>query len=50
MKKNKKKIISTDYFFEALYLKVKVFLFSILPTKLATLKVLAIVSWFKDIN
>ncbi len=50
MKNNKKNIISTDYFFEALYQKVKALLFSYLPSKLATLKVLAIVSWFKDIN
>ena len=50
MKKSKKNIISTDYFFEALYRKAKGFLFSTLPTKLATLKILAIVSWFKDIN
>tara|TARA_R110002049_G_scaffold23117_7_gene81906 strand:- start:255 stop:407 length:153 start_codon:yes stop_codon:yes gene_type:complete len=50
MKKNKKYKMSTDYFFEALFIKMKQFLFSNLPSKLATLKVLAIVSWFKDIN
>ncbi|EDP71154.1 hypothetical protein FBALC1_01682 [Flavobacteriales bacterium ALC-1] len=50
MKKIKKNTVSTDYFFEALYRKTKQFLFSNLPSKLATLKVLAIVSWFKDIN
>ena len=50
MKKSKKKIISTDYFFEALYRKTRRFLLSNLPSKLATLKVLAIVGWFKDIN
>jgi len=49
MKKTKKKI-STDYFFEALYKKTKTFLFSNLPSKIATIKVLTIVSWFKDIN
>ena len=50
MKKSKKNIISTDYFFESVYRKTKQFLFSNLPSRLATLKVLAIVSWFKDIN
>jgi len=50
MKKNKKKIISTDYFFEHIFQKVKTFLFSNLPSKLAALKVLAIVSWFKGIS
>ncbi|MBU2921839.1 hypothetical protein KO504_10845 [Winogradskyella psychrotolerans] len=49
MKRNKK-YISTDYFFEALYIKVKAFLFSDLSPKLVALKVLAIMSWFKDIN
>jgi hypothetical protein len=42
---------STDYLFESAYNKAKVMLFSThLPSKLAALKVLAIVSWFKDIN
>ena len=42
---------STDYLFESAYNKAKVMLFSThLPFKLAALKVLAIVSWFKDIN
>lgn len=50
MKKIRKHTVSTDYFFEALYEKTKLFLFSNLPSKLTTLKVLAIVSWFKDIN
>lgn len=50
MKKIKKTSLSTDYFFEALYKKAKSFLFTNLPSKLAATKVLAIVSWFKDIN
>ncbi|WP_157358383.1 hypothetical protein [Winogradskyella sp. J14-2] len=49
MKKTRKSP-STDYFFEALYKKSKQFLFSNLPSKIATLKILAIVTWFKDIN
>ncbi|WP_179016798.1 hypothetical protein [Winogradskyella forsetii] len=50
MKRNKRHILSTDYFFEALFIKTKQQLFSNWPSKLATLKILAIVSWFKDIN
>jgi hypothetical protein len=50
MKRTKKYHLSTDYLFEALYLKAKGVIFSNLPSKLAALKVLAIVSWFKDIN
>ena len=50
MKKTKRSTLSTDYFFEALYRKTKTFLFSNMPSKIAALKVLAIVSWFKDIN
>ncbi|RED46582.1 hypothetical protein DFQ10_101353 [Winogradskyella eximia] len=50
MKRSKKHTLSTDYIFEALYQKSKAFLFSNLPSKLAALKVLAIVTWFKDIN
>tara|TARA_R110002124_G_scaffold71127_1_gene190590 strand:- start:11473 stop:11625 length:153 start_codon:yes stop_codon:yes gene_type:complete len=50
MKKTKISSLSTDYFFEAMYTKAKTFLFSIVPSKMAALKVLAIVSWFKDIN
>ncbi|WP_157724064.1 hypothetical protein [Winogradskyella sediminis] len=50
MKKTRKRRLSTDYFFEALYGKTKTFLFSNIPSKLATLKVLAIIAWFKDIN
>lgn len=50
MKTTKKKTLSTDYFFEALYKKTKSFLVSNIPLKLVTLKVLAIASWFKDIN
>ena len=50
MKKNNKRTPSTDYFFESIYKKTKLFLFSNLPSKLATIKVLALVTWFKDIN
>jgi hypothetical protein len=50
MKKNRKTQLSTDYFFESLYQKIKTFLFSDWPSRLATLKVLAIIGWFKDIN
>ncbi|WP_296383158.1 hypothetical protein [Winogradskyella sp.] len=50
MKKTKKSTLSTDYFFESLYRKTKRVLLSHLPSKLVTLKALAIVSWFKDIN
>jgi hypothetical protein len=50
MKKTKKNKHSTDYLLESLYRKTKSFLVSNLPSKLLTLKVLAIVSWFKDIN
>ncbi|MBU2927996.1 hypothetical protein [Winogradskyella psychrotolerans] len=50
MKKTRRYRLSTDYFFEAVYGKAKVYMFSDLPAKLATLKILAIMSWFKDIN
>lgn len=50
MKKSKKNTLSTDYFFEALYQKSKTFLFSNLPSKLAAFKILAILTWFKEIN
>ncbi|WP_179334184.1 hypothetical protein [Winogradskyella costae] len=50
MKKTRKYRLSSDDLFEALYGKTKTFLFSNMPSKVATLKVLAIVAWFKDIN
>ncbi|WP_157957214.1 hypothetical protein [Winogradskyella tangerina] len=50
MKKTKKKIIGTDYFFEAIFKKARAFLLTNMPAKLATLKILTIFSWFKDIN
>jgi hypothetical protein len=50
MKKAKNHKLSTDYFFESLFIRTKSVLLSYLPSKLAALKVLAIVSWFKDIN
>ncbi|WP_173279717.1 hypothetical protein [Winogradskyella eckloniae] len=50
MKKSKKHKMSTDYFFEHIFKKSKHFLISNWPSKIAAIKVLAIVSWFKDIN
>ncbi|MBF8149749.1 hypothetical protein ITJ86_07545 [Winogradskyella sp. F6397] len=50
MKKTRKHRLSSDYFIEALYGKTKAFLLTNMPSKLATLKVLAIMAWFKDIN
>jgi hypothetical protein len=50
MKKTKKNIPSTDYFFEALYQKAKTFLYSNVPSKIISIKVLTLVSWFRDIN
>ncbi|WP_160289441.1 hypothetical protein [Psychroserpens mesophilus] len=50
MKKTKFNIYSTDYAFEWLFLKVKAFLFANMPSKLATVKILSIIAWFKDIN
>ena len=50
MKKTKKNTLSTDYFFETLYRKTKAFLFSNMPSKLISIKVLTIINWFKDIN
>ncbi|WP_179318897.1 hypothetical protein [Winogradskyella helgolandensis] len=50
MKTTRKYRLSSDDFFESLYNKAKVYVFSDLPAKLATLKVLAIMSWFRDIN
>jgi hypothetical protein len=50
MKKIKKNSLSTDYFFESLFRKVKAFLLTNLAAKLSAIKLLTIVSWFKDIN
>lgn len=50
MRKSKKHKISTDYFFESIFRKSKEFLFSNWPSKLAALKILTIVAWFKDFN
>jgi hypothetical protein len=50
MKTTKKRIPSTDYFFEALYDKIKLFLSTKLTSKIATIKILTIINWFKDIN
>jgi len=46
----KTKPLNTDYFFEVLFRKTKQFLFTGLSSKLASLKVLAFITWFKDIN
>jgi len=50
MKTTKKRIPSTDYFFEALDDKIKLFLSTKLTSKIATIKILTIINWFKDIN
>nr|WP_321232609.1 hypothetical protein [uncultured Psychroserpens sp.] len=50
MKKTKYSIYSTDYFFEGLYRKIKTSLLSINRSKLAAIKMLFVVTWFKDIN
>lgn len=50
MKKTKYSIYSTDYIFEWLFLKAKAFIFTNMPLKLATIKILSIITWFKDIN
>lgn len=50
MKKTKFNIYSTDYVFEWLFRKLKAFVFTNLPSKLATVKILSIIAWFKDIN
>jgi hypothetical protein len=50
MKKTKHNSISTDYFFESIFKKMKALILSNIPSKVATLKVFAIVSWFKEIN
>ncbi|MCK8479183.1 hypothetical protein [Psychroserpens algicola] len=49
-KKTKYSIYSTDYFFEGIYHKIKASILSINRSKLAAIKMLFIVSWFKDIN
>ncbi len=50
MRTTKKRTPSTDYFFEAVYNKVKRLFNTKLSSKLATLKILAIINWFKDIS
>ena len=50
MKKTKKNTLSTDYFFEALFNRVKAFLTTNMPSKLTMAKLLAFVNWVKDIN
>ena len=50
MKKTKFSIYSTDYVFEWLYLKIKTIVFTNMPSKLATIKIISIIAWFKDIN
>ncbi|WP_189702603.1 hypothetical protein [Subsaximicrobium wynnwilliamsii] len=50
MAKNKISIVSTDYFFEWLYLKVKSNVLINMPLKLAAIKLLSLMAWFKEIN
>ncbi|WP_323787220.1 hypothetical protein [Psychroserpens sp.] len=50
MKKTKFSIYSTDYLFEWLYHKVKAFVFINMPSKLAAIKIISLITWFKDIN
>jgi len=50
MKKTKKKALGTDYFFESLFKKARALLLTNMPVKLATIKFLTIINWFKDIN
>ncbi|WP_299337603.1 hypothetical protein [uncultured Psychroserpens sp.] len=50
MKKTKISIYSTDYFFEWLYRKLKRVVVTIIPSKLAALKIISVLTWFKDIN
>lgn len=50
MKKTKLSIYSTDYVFEWLYLQAKAFVFTNMPSKLVTIKIISIITWFKDIN
>ncbi|WP_171032426.1 hypothetical protein [Winogradskyella algicola] len=49
MKKTKRGL-STDYYFEALYKKVKSFVSIEKYSKLQIVKLLTIATWFKDIN
>ncbi|BAO75814.1 hypothetical protein WPG_1584 [Winogradskyella sp. PG-2] len=48
--RTKKRQLSTDYFFESLFRKTKGLIISYVPSKLVALRVLAIITWFKDIN
>ena len=50
MKTTRKRTPSTDYFFEALFLKIKDALVSKTASKWNALKLLAFLNWFKDIN
>ena len=50
MKTTRKRTPSTDYFFEALFLKIKDALGSKTASKWNALKLLAFLNWFKDIN
>jgi len=51
MKKTKYNRYATDYFFEQLYHKIKASILSINRSKVnAAIKMLFVVTWFKDIN
>ncbi|MGB3606753.1 MAG: hypothetical protein WBA19_06325 [Psychroserpens sp.] len=50
MKKTKYSIYSTDYFFEDLYNKCRTFLATNSLSTLAAIKMLFVMTWFKDIN
>ena len=50
MKKTKFSIYSTDYFFEWIYLESKAFLMNNMALKLTAIKLISIMTWFKDIN
>ena len=47
MKRTKRLTLSTDYFFEALFKKIRAFFTAHMPSKLAFAKLIAIAHWFK---
>lgn len=50
MKRTKRITLSTDYFFEALFKKLRTFFTTHMPSKLAMAKLIVLAQWFKDIN
>ena len=50
MRKTRKHKLATDRYFEFLFEKGKELVITNWHSKLAALKIIAIVSWFKDIN